>query len=257
MRTPLAYGRDVVQEFTGHERDEISSLDYMKLRYYQPQYGRFNRPDPKRDLDLTNPTSFNLYAYVRGNPVNFTDPTGGETDDPRSVPGHRWSGWKVTGSASASFGAKSKFGSVGEVEVKGKVDSSGSPGFDLSIGPLIVGISWASFGGFEDIGLEKVTIKVEYGVKTNPFEKVIPGADKGLEIKAGVRGRAVVGIEMSFIENVLEGWVHHKVTPYGKGGVSVAFGQQGNPWSVGLRADLKHSLFSLEKLGPRLTNGRP
>lgn len=80
MRTEVLK-RDVAHEFTGHERDEISGLDYMRMRFYDPNAGRFLRPDPKFDFDPLNPTSFNLYAYVRANPINFTDPDGLQAQD--------------------------------------------------------------------------------------------------------------------------------------------------------------------------------
>jgi hypothetical protein len=48
----------------------------MMTRYYDARAGRFNRPDPAVDFDETNPISFNLYGYARGNPVNYIDPNG-------------------------------------------------------------------------------------------------------------------------------------------------------------------------------------
>ena len=38
---------------------------------------RFDQPDPSdASYDLTNPQSFNRYAYTNNDPVNFTDPEG-------------------------------------------------------------------------------------------------------------------------------------------------------------------------------------
>ncbi len=71
--------------FTGHERDEDgdvrneSDFDYMHARYYSPMMGRFLSTDPGFDYDLTNPQSWNLYAYVRNSPLGSTDPTGRAT----------------------------------------------------------------------------------------------------------------------------------------------------------------------------------
>ncbi|MET1256362.1 RHS repeat domain-containing protein [Aliikangiella maris] len=62
--------------FTQHEDDQKTQSIYMKARHYQPVYGRLNRPDPARDFNIFNASSFNLYAYVGNNPVNTWDPTG-------------------------------------------------------------------------------------------------------------------------------------------------------------------------------------
>jgi RHS repeat-associated protein len=62
-------------QYTGHERDERSGLDYMHYRYHAPNLGRFLKPDNVPG-SLGIPQSWNLYAYAVGNPVNFNDPTG-------------------------------------------------------------------------------------------------------------------------------------------------------------------------------------
>jgi RHS repeat-associated protein len=68
--------------FTGKEHDAESGLDYFGARYYGSSMGRFLSPDwsdipdsiPYADMD--NPQSFNLYSYVRNNPLSATDPDG-------------------------------------------------------------------------------------------------------------------------------------------------------------------------------------
>ena len=62
-------------QFTGHERDANTGYDYMHYRSYGSNIGRFMKPDNVTGNPL-NPQSWNLYSYVRGNPVNFNDPTG-------------------------------------------------------------------------------------------------------------------------------------------------------------------------------------
>jgi RHS repeat-associated protein len=69
--------------FTGQERDKEMAAgsswpaqDYFGARYYQPQIGRFLRPDDSSYLNPFNPSSMNLYEYARNNPLRFTDPTG-------------------------------------------------------------------------------------------------------------------------------------------------------------------------------------
>ncbi len=64
--------------YTGHKKDYETNLTYMLARYYSQGYGRFLSPDPGYDYDQLDPMSWNLYSYVRGNPVKFTDPTGME-----------------------------------------------------------------------------------------------------------------------------------------------------------------------------------
>lgn len=64
--------------FTGKERDSESGLDYFGARYYGSSLGRFMNPDPSglTLAEITNPQSFNLYAYVMNNPLTFVDLTG-------------------------------------------------------------------------------------------------------------------------------------------------------------------------------------
>ncbi|MCE5247228.1 RHS repeat-associated core domain-containing protein, partial [bacterium] len=64
------------KKFTGHERDEETGLDYMLARYHSPALGRFLSVDPGMDVQPENPQSWNVYNYVRNNPVNGTDPDG-------------------------------------------------------------------------------------------------------------------------------------------------------------------------------------
>ncbi len=65
------------RQFPGKERDSESGLDYFGARYYGSAMGRFMSPDnPFADQHTDNPQSWNMYAYVRNNPLRFTDPTG-------------------------------------------------------------------------------------------------------------------------------------------------------------------------------------
>jgi RHS repeat-associated protein len=77
--------------FTGKERDSESGLDNFGARYDSSQYGRFMTPDPAgmAAADLTNPQSWNQYAYVMNNPATLTDPTG---LDPWDELGGGWGG---------------------------------------------------------------------------------------------------------------------------------------------------------------------
>jgi RHS repeat-associated protein len=71
---------DVRQGFTGYEKDEETGLDYAQARMYKKELGRFTGADPlfytaSRPAD---PQQFNLYIYVRNNPLLYVDPDGRE-----------------------------------------------------------------------------------------------------------------------------------------------------------------------------------
>ncbi|HET8669752.1 MAG TPA: RHS repeat-associated core domain-containing protein, partial [Candidatus Saccharimonadales bacterium] len=77
--TALGYsgGDGVRQQFTQKERDIETGLDYFGARYYFSAMGRFTSPDqPFIDQEEGDPQSWNLYSYVRNNPLRFSDPTG-------------------------------------------------------------------------------------------------------------------------------------------------------------------------------------
>jgi hypothetical protein len=52
-------------------------LDYADQRYYAAVDGRFNTADPYRaSAGASDPGSWNRYAYVGGDPINYNDPEG-------------------------------------------------------------------------------------------------------------------------------------------------------------------------------------
>jgi RHS repeat-associated protein len=64
-------------KFTGKERDAETGLDYFGARYFSGAQGRFTSPDPMMaSAKVSNPQSWNRYAYGFNNPLRFTDPTG-------------------------------------------------------------------------------------------------------------------------------------------------------------------------------------
>jgi RHS repeat-associated protein len=66
--------------FTGQIADSTSGLDYYGARYYDPVAGQFASADtviPGNGWDIWG---LSRYAYVEGNPVNRTDPTGNCTE---------------------------------------------------------------------------------------------------------------------------------------------------------------------------------
>jgi RHS repeat-associated protein len=73
-RTSTANGLD---KFGTYFRDAVGQ-DYADQRYYGSGTGRFLTADPggMATADATSPTSWNRYAYVRADPVNYADPSG-------------------------------------------------------------------------------------------------------------------------------------------------------------------------------------
>jgi len=73
-------GDDTRQKFTGQERDQESGLDFFGSRYYLSAQQRFMSPDDALvGQRRGKPQSWNLYAYVQGNPLSRTDPDGRDT----------------------------------------------------------------------------------------------------------------------------------------------------------------------------------
>jgi RHS repeat-associated protein len=69
-------------EFTGHERDAETGLDYMLARYYSSGGTfRFASADPGDDTDMEDPQRWNSYTYVRNNPLRLIDPLGMHQED--------------------------------------------------------------------------------------------------------------------------------------------------------------------------------
>lgn len=75
-----AYGYDHIEDlpivgFNGEPFDECGSLYWLGMGYrsYHPTLRRFNRPD---EASPFAEGGLNTYAFVSGDPVNFTDPSG-------------------------------------------------------------------------------------------------------------------------------------------------------------------------------------
>ncbi len=65
--------------FTGVAPSNVAKDVFnFPARDYHPTQGRWLTPDPAglAAVDLTNPQSFNRYAYVLGNPLALVDPLG-------------------------------------------------------------------------------------------------------------------------------------------------------------------------------------
>ena len=66
---------DTSHLFAGEQRDNLTGLDYLRARYYDPTLGRFISRDAYQG-SLNDPMSQHKYQYAHANPVVNTDPSG-------------------------------------------------------------------------------------------------------------------------------------------------------------------------------------
>ena len=97
-------GRDP-HRFAAKERDAESGMDYFGARYYASRSGRFTTVDPLLDQQkaLVDPQQWNRYAYVRNNPLRYTDPDGRAIETLWDLANIAWSAkavWDNPGSVS-------------------------------------------------------------------------------------------------------------------------------------------------------------
>ena len=110
------------QKFTQKERDNESGLDYFGARYYSSPQARFTSADqPLKDQHVEMPQSWNLYVYVRGNPLRYYD------DDGREVKSIEL---KVSG---ANQGNKKTSQEVRDVEQLGAKATNNFIGFAVNV----------------------------------------------------------------------------------------------------------------------------
>jgi RHS repeat-associated protein len=118
------------RSFTGQNQDTVSGLDdFMFREYSASQQGRWISPDPAglAAVDMTNPQSWNRYAYVGNNPLNFIDPLGlcddviaGITDTPGDAGSKGLENFANAQGADLAFPyTNSFFGGLGQVFVQG------------------------------------------------------------------------------------------------------------------------------------------
>jgi RHS repeat-associated protein len=88
-----------IYNFTGQTKDTSPANYDFLFRQYSPGQGRWLVPDPAglAAVDITNPQTWNRYAYLANNPLNAIDPKGlyncqDFPDDPGCNGGDSWGG---------------------------------------------------------------------------------------------------------------------------------------------------------------------
>ena len=71
-------GTSALSDFTGQTQDTAAGIYDFLFRQYSPTQGRWLVPDPAglAAVDITNPQTWNRYAYVANNPLANKDPLG-------------------------------------------------------------------------------------------------------------------------------------------------------------------------------------
>jgi RHS repeat-associated protein len=148
-----------IWSYATYWRDSISGLDYANNRYYSSSYGRFMTPDPRNGghrlrksafarrekKRLTNPTNWNLYAYVSDDPVNNFDPNGTTCIPVNGVWANDGGGCGYVGDPVSSNGSFSFSGTTGTVTTTISFDCTpGSTGSDCSDTSIY---GWLGLGG--------------------------------------------------------------------------------------------------------------
>jgi RHS repeat-associated protein len=163
---------------------EPSGLYYMRARYYDPSVGRFISEDPSG----FGGGDVNLYAYVGGNPICFTDPLG------LLRIGNSISASVITGQGALSLSATVgvnidgwNSSIYGQVQVAGGLKSTGlyagateGPGIDTSGTPKSGVVSAPYYEGDVGVGLYSA------GVNGNSEGMSISGGKGGAGYAAGV-----------------------------------------------------------------------
>jgi RHS repeat-associated protein len=88
QQTPISScGDPSPNHFTGLETDAESGLDHTLNRQFASSYGRWLTPDPggRKAVTLTDPQTWNMYAYAGNNPTTFSDPSGLNRSSPSLV----------------------------------------------------------------------------------------------------------------------------------------------------------------------------
>jgi RHS repeat-associated protein len=112
---------------TGKERDAESGNDYFEARYYSSAMGRFMSPDAPVDQHPADPQSWNLYSYVRNNPLSSIDQDGNYDCGQMTAGQCTQFGKDLTG-AQSQLAAAQKNGTITDAQFKQGSDALGAYG---------------------------------------------------------------------------------------------------------------------------------
>jgi RHS repeat-associated protein len=231
-------------DFAGMTRDAISDEGDTPNREYHQKQGRWISPDPAglAAADLTNPQSWNRYAYVVNNPLTNIDPDGMDCIyiDPDTNEFHGWNPGDCDNSTEASAnsgiyvdGSINSFqfnSSAGSLDY-GYSDENGNVGAGT-----ILGVAQPQFTPINDSGmipgmLGPGDLILFSGVRMPTWVGETLGKLIGAIVGRGAEGAADKGIEIVAQDGT-------RITGYTQHGVDRAIGD-GPAGTAGVRAGTK------------------
>jgi RHS repeat-associated protein len=187
----------VSRRYTGQVLDEDTGLYYYNARYYDPLLARFTQPD---DIisDLSDPQTYNRYAYCVDNPLRYTDPSGHE-DVLTGASGRELLQDEDPDAHAVVESAKQSAGTIASV---GRAVAEANPIVGVADGAYEARTSKDAIGGQKLTGEQRGISGVTAAVSMIPGGSEV-GAEASI-LKNAVRGReaeAKVLKEMGLVKN--------------------------------------------------------
>ncbi len=167
--------------YTGEQTDPTGMV-YLRARYYNPAMGEFMTRDTWQG-DINQPTSYNKWLYVYGNPVNNIDPTGhlGCSDVPYDSPARASceSSGNLDEYGLTLYGWKSS-GNINEIKIEVKQIASK---LESAYGSYCSNIYYSSYVNCRELGSSDLfhtvfgdlTIEYDPNHPTRPCDSMTPG----------------------------------------------------------------------------------
>jgi RHS repeat-associated protein len=202
--------------FTGKERDTESGNDYFGARYYASSMGRFMSPDDDSDQNAPDPQSWNLYSYVRNNPLTNTDSDGHDVNvcdnqgNCRQISNAQYQAAQQAGNGSLNVPTLDQVGmngnGSGQFNSTAITDSSGQTvgsATYVSDGPTDY---YANRNGINQIGQASATVGPIAGVVMGAVGIAMPAmfAADAAPLATGIAAAAKKAVDLANLSNKIE-----------------------------------------------------
>ncbi len=219
-----AYGKtDAIRSKYGlTDRDDATGLDHTWFRKLESFSARWTSPDPYNgSMVINDAQSFNRYAHVQNDPVNFVDPTGLQDDPP--PPG----GWPTDPSAYEHL-----YTWTWAPYYPGGSPGQGRHGMLLDTGDFAGGVVGGFGGG----------IRALRAIKQKICALVPSGRTSGVQLSMGAKAGPTGGVEL--VQNFRTGQTSGFAFGGGQVGVVGGFSGQVNTGFIWGRLDDTNSNYA-------------